>query len=155
MMPQSADRVFDGAPDFDSAILPNLEARPFFRLATDEEVARSFAEYRKNDFESLLNIWSKVAAPTRAELGRLQPFYARAGWLPSVWNGLAFLASLQTVDTMACRPAPPGAPAAVVYATGVPVDAPTVAWKPNGFGMVAGVAAARGGVITDPSGWVP
>ncbi len=67
----------------------------------------------------------------------------------------AFLASLQTVDAMACKPAPSGAPAAVLYATGVPVDAPTVVWKPNGFGMVAGVAAVRGGVITDPNGWVP
>ncbi len=73
----------------------------------------------------------------------------------------AFLASLQSVGAVAAQaPRSPYAPevlfpAPILYATGVPMSAPTTSWSRNGFGMVAGVPAVRGGVVTDRNGWVP
>jgi hypothetical protein len=90
-------RVFDGVAGFDAAFLPRLLARPFFRLATTEELDGAYVAYQAGDAAGLIDTWAQVAAPTRAALGGLAPFYERAGWLPSLWNGLAFLASLRAV----------------------------------------------------------
>jgi hypothetical protein len=88
---------FDGCSDFETRILPALMAQPFFRLATEDEVRYSYEAYRTGDPSRLVKVWQIAAEPTRASLGAYGPFYRRARLLPSIWNGLAFLASLRAV----------------------------------------------------------
>ena len=95
-MPASA-RSADGERAFDAGLLPRLMAIPFYRLATDEEIDRSYEAYCTGDFERLCDVWCEVAQPTRAELGPLTRFYDRAGWAPARANGLAFLATVRAV----------------------------------------------------------
>jgi hypothetical protein len=85
----------DGDPDFDRTILVELRALPLFRLATDEEIDRSYAAYGAGDSARLCDVWQAEAAPTRADLGRLRPLYERASWAPSIANGLAYLATVR------------------------------------------------------------
>jgi hypothetical protein len=89
--------TFEAQADFDERLLPQIRARPVFRLVTDEEVTRSFAAYRRGDIATLCDEWRSFASPTRADLGPYAPFYERANILPSIWNGLAFLASVRAV----------------------------------------------------------
>jgi hypothetical protein len=84
-------------PDFDARLLPLLCSQPFFRLAPDHEVHASYDAYRTADPAELVKVWQIAASPTRADLGRYEPFYRRARRLPPIWNGLAFLASLRAV----------------------------------------------------------
>jgi hypothetical protein len=91
-------RPADGERTFDVGLLPRLAAIPFFRLATDDEIDRSYDAYRAGDFERLCDVWCDVAQPTRADLGpRLTRFYDRAKWAPARANGLAFLATVRAV----------------------------------------------------------
>ncbi len=92
-----SNRPVDGERGFDAGLLPRLAAIPFFRLATDEEIDRSYAVYRAGDFERLCDVWCEVAEPTRANLGRLKKYYDRARFVPSRANGLAFLATVRAV----------------------------------------------------------
>src|SRR5438874_752884 len=89
--PSDVEAPYDGDPRFDAALLPELRALPMFRLATDEEVDRSYEAYRSGDFARLCAVWCAVAEPTRAELGPLGRWYDRAGWAPARANGLAFV----------------------------------------------------------------
>ncbi|MGZ3407476.1 MAG: hypothetical protein ACXVAN_13600, partial [Polyangia bacterium] len=73
-------RLAEGERTFDVGLLPRIAAIPFFRLATDEEVRRSYDAYRKGDFERLCDVWCETAQPTRANLGSLTKYYDRAGW---------------------------------------------------------------------------
>jgi hypothetical protein len=82
---------------FEVGLLPRLAAIPFFRLASDEEVDRSYDAYCAGDFDKLCDVWREVAQPTRANLGSLTKFYDRARWAPSRANGLAFLATVRAV----------------------------------------------------------
>ncbi|HEY2745722.1 MAG TPA: hypothetical protein VGL86_13900 [Polyangia bacterium] len=91
------NRPADGERTFDVALLPRLEAIPFFRPATDEEIDRSYAAYRGGDFERLCDEWCAVAQPTRANLGSLTRYYDRAHLAPARANGLAFLATVRAV----------------------------------------------------------
>ena len=91
------NRPADGERSFDAALLPRIAAIPFFRLAGDEEIDRSYDAYRAGDFERLCDVWCAVAQPTRADLGPLTKFYDRAGWAPARANGLAFLATVRAV----------------------------------------------------------
>ncbi len=91
------NRPADGERTFEVGLLPRLAAIPFFRLATDEEIDRSYAAYRDGDFERLCDEWCAVAQPTRANLGPLTRFYDRAKWAPARANGLAFLATVRAV----------------------------------------------------------
>lgn len=93
----TAARLVDGERSFDVGIYPRLAAIPFFRLATDDEIDRSYEAYRAGDFERLCDVWCEVAQPTRADLGPLTRFYDRARWAPSRANGLAFLATVRAV----------------------------------------------------------
>jgi hypothetical protein len=92
-----AARPVDGERSFDGALLPRIAAIPFFRLATDAEIDRSYAAYQSGDFERLCDVWCEVAQPTRANLGSLTRLYDRARWAPSRANGLAFLATVRAV----------------------------------------------------------
>jgi hypothetical protein len=86
------DRVFDGQPDFDEALLAGMRARPFFRLATDEEVDASFEPYVRGDIPSLIAAWERHASPVRASLEGIHGFmYRQAAHLPRRMMGLAFL----------------------------------------------------------------
>jgi len=91
------NRLVDGDRSFDAGILPRLRAIPFFRLATDDEIDRSYESYRRGDFEALCDVWCAVAQPTRADLGALTPLYDRARFAPARANGLAFLATVRAV----------------------------------------------------------
>lgn len=91
------DRSVDGERGFDSGLLPRVAAIPFFRLATDEEIDRSYQAYLTLDFDELCDVWCATAQPTRAELGALTRFYDRARWAPARANGLAFLATVRAV----------------------------------------------------------
>jgi hypothetical protein len=89
---------FDGDAAFDTRLLPELRAIPFFRLPTDEEVASSWAAYRAGDFTRLVEVWAEVAEPTRATLpGALGLAYDQARRSPRLANGHAFLASIRAV----------------------------------------------------------
>jgi hypothetical protein len=90
-------RQFDGQLGFDDGLLPRLARIPFFRLATDEEIERSHHAYESGDFACLCEVWSDVAQPTRADLGRLTHLYDRARLAPARANGLAFLATVRAV----------------------------------------------------------
>jgi hypothetical protein len=90
-------RPVDGERSFDDGLEPRLRQVPFFRLAGDDEIDASFEAYRSGDFARLCDVWCACAQPTRAELGRLTPFYDRARWAPARANGLAFLATLRAV----------------------------------------------------------
>ena len=90
-------RLAEGERTFDVGLLPRIAAIPFFRLATDEEVGRSYDAYRAGDFEKLCDVWCESAQPTRAELGSLTKYYDRARWAPKRANGLAFLATVRAV----------------------------------------------------------
>ncbi|HXU73958.1 MAG TPA: hypothetical protein VN947_31775 [Polyangia bacterium] len=92
-----ANRSADGERGFDLGIAPRLAAIPFFRLATDEEIDRSYDAYRAGDFGRLCDVWCEVAQPTRADLGSLTKYYDRAHLLPSRASGLAFLATVRAV----------------------------------------------------------
>jgi hypothetical protein len=92
-----ANRPADGERTFEVGLLPRIAAIPFFRLATDEEIDRSYDAYRAGDFAALCDVWCAVAEPTRANLGSLTKFYDRAGWAPARANGLAFLATVRAV----------------------------------------------------------
>lgn len=92
-----AEPRYDGAPDFDRALLPELWALPHFRLATAEEIDRSYAAYCAADFAALCDLWCAIAAPTRATLGRLTFLYDRARFAPARANGLVFLATVRAV----------------------------------------------------------
>ncbi len=95
--PDRTNRPADGERSFDADLLPRIAAIPFFRLATDEEIDRSYAAYRSGDFERLCDEWCAVAQPTRASLGALTKYYDRAHLAPSRANGLAFLATVRAV----------------------------------------------------------
>jgi hypothetical protein len=89
-----------GAPaaEFDARILPSLEAIPFFRAPTDEEVKPAFAAYQARDFARLLTGWAATAQATRANLPPALSFaYDRAYLAPRLANGIAFLASVRAV----------------------------------------------------------
>jgi hypothetical protein len=90
-------RSADGERAFDAGLLPRLTSLPLYRLATDEEIDRSYEAYRAGDFARLCDVWSAVAEPTRAALGSLTRFYDRAGWAPARASGLAFLATVRAV----------------------------------------------------------
>jgi hypothetical protein len=90
-------RPAEGERGFDAGILPRLQRIPFFRVASDEEIDASYEAYRDGDIAGLCDRWCAVAQPTRADLGRLTPFYDRAGWGPARANGLAFLATVRAV----------------------------------------------------------
>jgi len=92
-----AARPAEPERSFEVGLLPRLAAIPFFRLATDEEVDRSYEAYGAGDYEHLCDVWCAVAQPTRANLGSLTRFYDRAKWAPSRANGLAFLATVRAV----------------------------------------------------------
>ncbi len=92
-----AERAAAGDPEFDAELLLRLRAIPFFRLATDEEIDRSYEAYVAGDFARLCDVWCAVAQPTRADLGRLTRFYDRAHLAPARANGLAFLATVRAV----------------------------------------------------------
>jgi hypothetical protein len=92
-----SDRSVDGERGFDTGLLPRVAAIPFFRLATDEEIDRSYEAYLTLDFEKLCDVWCAVAQPTRADLGALTKYYDRARWVPARANGLAFLATVRAV----------------------------------------------------------
>jgi hypothetical protein len=92
-----SDRSVDGERGFAEGLLPQVAAIPFFRLATDEEIDRSYEAYLALDFEKLCDAWCAVAQPTRAELGALTKFYDRARWAPARANGLAFLATVRAL----------------------------------------------------------
>ena len=87
----------EGERSFEVGLLPRLAAIPFFRLATDDEIDRSYAAYGSGDFTRLCEVWCELAQPTRADLGSLTRFYDRARWAPSRANGLAFLATVRAV----------------------------------------------------------
>ncbi len=91
------NRQADGERTFAVGLMPRIAAIPFFRLASDEEIDRSYAAYRGGDFAALCDVWCAVAQPTRAELGSLTRLYDRAGWAPARANGLAFLATVRAV----------------------------------------------------------
>ncbi len=92
------DRIYEGQPDFAEVMLPRLRARPFFRLATDEEIEGSLSAYRSGDIERLLTTWAAVASPVRATLGGLSGMiYRRSGLLPRRLLGLAFLSTMRGV----------------------------------------------------------
>jgi hypothetical protein len=91
------NRPADGERAFEVGLLPRLAAIPFFRLATDDEIDRSYEAYRAGDFAALCDVWCAVAQPTRANLGSLTRFYDRAGWAPARASGLAFLATVRAV----------------------------------------------------------
>jgi len=92
-----ANRPADGERTFEIGLLPRIAAIPFFRLATDDEIDRSYDAYRGGDFAGLCDVWCAIAEPTRANLGSLTKFYDRAGWAPARANGLAFLATVRAV----------------------------------------------------------
>jgi hypothetical protein len=91
------NRPADGERSFEVGLLPRLAAIPFFRLATDEEIDRSYDAYQSGDFDALCDAWCAVAQPTRANLGSLERFYDRARWVPARANGLTFLATVRAV----------------------------------------------------------
>ncbi|HEX8951652.1 MAG TPA: hypothetical protein VF945_07385 [Polyangia bacterium] len=91
------NRQADGERGFEVGLLPRIAAIPFFRLATDEEIDRSYEAYRGGDYDALCDVWCAVAQPTRADLGPLTKLYDRAGWAPARANGLAFLATVRAV----------------------------------------------------------
>ena len=93
--PDKANRPADGERTFDVGLMPRIAAIPFFRVATDDEIDRSYEAYRAGDFAALCDVWCAVAEPTRANLGSLTKFYDRAGWAPARANGLAFLATVR------------------------------------------------------------
>ena len=93
----TSDRLAEGERTFDVGLLPRIAAIPFFRLATDEEVDRSYDAYRTGDFGALCDVWCATAQPTRANLGPLTKYYDRARWAPARANGLAFLATVRAV----------------------------------------------------------
>jgi hypothetical protein len=95
--PDRTNRPADGERAFDADLLPRIAAIPFFRLASDEEIDRSYAAYRGGDFERLCDEWCAVAQPTRASLGALTKYYDRAHLAPARANGLAFLATVRAV----------------------------------------------------------
>jgi hypothetical protein len=95
-MPGSA-RPAEGEPRFDAELLPRLCRIPFFRLATDREIDRSYDAYVAGDYARLCDVWCDIAQPTRAELGSLTTAYDRARWAPSISNGLVFLATVRAV----------------------------------------------------------
>lgn len=93
-----SDRSVDGERGFDEGLLPRVAAIPFFRLATDEEIDRSYEAYLTLDFEKLCDVWCAVAQPTRASLGpSLSRWYDRAHLAPARANGLAFVATMRAV----------------------------------------------------------
>jgi len=89
-------RTYDGIADFDTRLLPGLEAIRFFRLATDPEITKSHAAYEASGVDGLLTAWREVASPNRVALpGLFGRAFAQAGALPSVMNGLNFLATVR------------------------------------------------------------
>ena len=91
------NRPADGERTFEVDLQPRIAALPFFRLASDDEIDRSYAAYRAGDFERLCDEWCAVAQPTRADLGPLTKYYDRAHLAPARANGLAFLATVRAV----------------------------------------------------------
>jgi hypothetical protein len=90
------DAPFDGAPDFEARLAPELAAIPGFRAPTDEEVARSFDAYARGDFAALVDVWREVAAPTRALVdGALAAGWNRAHLLPRRVREQLFLATVR------------------------------------------------------------
>ena len=94
--PSRTPGIYDGMPDFDSLVLPALDALPRFRRATEEEITRSYEAYRAGDAQELLDVWQAVAKPVRAQLGALRGvFHRRAGMLSARIAGHSFLAAVR------------------------------------------------------------
>lgn len=90
------DRVFEGQPDLDTRLLPQLRARPYFREASREEIDGSFAAYVANDPAELCRTWARIAEPTRASMPAAFTWaYAHAGKAPRLVNATVFLDSLR------------------------------------------------------------
>jgi hypothetical protein len=94
------DRVFEGQPDLDTRLLPQLRALPYFREATRAEIDGSFAAYESGDPLELCRTWARIAEPTRASMPAAMAWaYARAGMGPRLVNATVFLDSLRaTLD---------------------------------------------------------
>ena len=90
--------VYDAQADFDDRILPLLQAIPYLRAPTDEEVERSFAAYKGRDPATLIDLWRQLASPTRAHLGGMAgAIYPHLGRLPPTVNGRVLLITLRAV----------------------------------------------------------
>ncbi len=94
--------IYDGMPQFDVEILPQLTKLRFFRLATPEEVQASYAAYGRcvtsGDARPLLAAWRQVATPTRAEItGFAAQIYDSVAMLPRPLRRLAVLSTLRAV----------------------------------------------------------
>ncbi|MSP62192.1 MAG: hypothetical protein EXR72_18040 [Myxococcales bacterium] len=88
----------DGIPEFEQRLLPRLRAIPFFRLATEEEIDRSFAAYAAADFPLLIATWLAVAEPTRATLDGIPArIYRSPRLLPVAIRRVSFLSTLRAV----------------------------------------------------------
>ncbi|MFO7561789.1 MAG: hypothetical protein R6X02_04045 [Enhygromyxa sp.] len=93
----SGSRVHESVPDLER-LLARLRRIPCFRVATDEEVERSFAAYQSGDFGRLCEVWAEVTQPTRAALPiGLRTAYAHAGKAPRMVNASVFLVSVRAV----------------------------------------------------------
>ena len=91
------DRVYEAVGDPD-ALLAELRTVPCFRVATEAEVARSFAAYQTGDFDRLCEVWRAVADPTRATIpAHLRPAYLHAGKAPRMVNASVFLITVRAV----------------------------------------------------------
>lgn len=88
--------MFEGDPEFETRLLPEILATRCFREPTREEIDASYETYLTGDWEHLCDTWARVAQPTRATVpGHLEGFYNRSHWLPPIMNGLLFLASVR------------------------------------------------------------
>ena len=92
------DRVFEGQPDFDERLLPELRAIRFFRLATGDEIDHSFDAGPSGDPARLVTAWAEVADPVRATMTGIHAvLYRQVGLLPRRLLGLSFLSMTRGV----------------------------------------------------------
>lgn len=96
--PSALARSFGAMPDFEQTVLPALRRIPFFRLATEEEISRSYAAYAAGDIPGLLRTWRAVASPTRAEVpGLYGALYRHVGRLPLALTRLSVLSTMRAI----------------------------------------------------------
>ncbi|MEZ4298628.1 MAG: NAD(P)/FAD-dependent oxidoreductase [Polyangiaceae bacterium] len=89
--------VHEGMGDF-GRIQAKIEAMPFFRLATEEEISAAYRAYQEGSPERLVEEWRRVASPVRARLDEQQKrLYERSGMLPKAVMGRAFLLIVRAV----------------------------------------------------------
>lgn len=91
------ERVFDATPGLEDRLAALCEL-PYFRPATPAEVDESFAAYESGDIPGLIETWSRIASPTRAELpSAMRWAYGQAGKGPAMVNAMVFLITLRAV----------------------------------------------------------